>query len=255
VNNTVRLVRVGCLLTLLIVSIVPRPLAPECEITLRQLVVTATLSDLRWPSFPDYQVQVVNFYQPAHYSPAWIKGGKVTTQALTIIEALRNAAAKGLDPEDYDGSRRAVRPDRLRLAVPRLTGMDIAGFDLALTVSAMRYISDLHIGKVNPKLFHFGLDIDHKKFDLGSFLRERVVNAPDVHETLATAEPPFAGYQRLQTALRTYIGLAGDDDGVPLPAAREPVEPGDLYSGCARLIRLLRRLGDLPADSTASSEV
>ena len=32
-----------------------------------------------------------------------------------------------------------------------LTDMDIARFDLALTVSAMRYVSDLHIGKVNPE--------------------------------------------------------------------------------------------------------
>jgi murein L,D-transpeptidase YcbB/YkuD len=119
----------------------------------------------------------------------------------------------------------------------------------------MRYVSDLHIGKVNPKLVHFGLDIEHKKFDLATFLRQRVVNALDVQGTLSRVEPPFAGYQRLQKALQAYIALANEDDGALLPATRKPVELGDLYSGCARLTHLLRRFGDLPADSTTSSGV
>ena len=43
----------------------------------------------------------------------------------------------------------------------RLNGADAerARFDAALTVCAMRYISDLHIGRVNPPL-HLGLDVN-----------------------------------------------------------------------------------------------
>ena len=81
------------------------------------------------------------------------------------------------------------------------------------------------------------------------------MNAPDVRETLAGVEPPFAGYQRLQKALQTYIVFAREDDGNSFRRQQSSVELGDLYSGCVRLSRLLRRLGDLPADSTASSEV
>ena len=50
-------------------------------------------------------------------------------------------------------------------------------FDLALTVCAMRYISDLHIGKVNPKHFAFALDEESKRYDLAEFLRDHVVDA------------------------------------------------------------------------------
>jgi hypothetical protein len=49
-----------------------------------------------------------------------------------------------------------------------------ARFDPALTVCLMRYISDLHIGKVNSKTFHFGLDVEHKKYVLADFLRQRL---------------------------------------------------------------------------------
>jgi len=36
---------------------------------------------------------------------AWVRDGQPTPQALAIIEALQQAGGKGLDSEDYDGSR------------------------------------------------------------------------------------------------------------------------------------------------------
>ena len=56
---------------------------------------------------------------------------------------------------------------------------DLVRFDLALTVSAMRYISDLHLGRVNPRLFHFELDFDLTNLDLSEFLQHQLVNASD----------------------------------------------------------------------------
>jgi hypothetical protein len=44
-----------------------------------------------------------------------------------------------------------------------------ARFDLALTVCTMRYISDMRIGRINPKHFAFGLDVSQKKLDLPDF--------------------------------------------------------------------------------------
>jgi murein L,D-transpeptidase YcbB/YkuD len=84
---------------------------------------------------------------------------------------------------------------------------------------------------------------------LAAFFRERVVNAASVREVLDSVEPPFPGYQRLRQALQSYLALAREDDGEALQATRKPVEPGDPYPSCARLTRLLRRLGDLPADA------
>jgi hypothetical protein len=52
----------------------------------------------------------------------------------------------------------------------------------------MRYVSDLRIGKVNPKVFCFGLDVDEKRCDLAEFLRERLVHAPDVSAALEHLE-------------------------------------------------------------------
>ena len=74
---------------------------------------------------------------------------------------------------------------------------DAVKFDLALTVCVMRYISDLHTGKVNPKRLDFAFDQESKKYDLAEFLRDRVVRGRDVAGALAQVEPPYPGYRRV----------------------------------------------------------
>ena len=206
------------------------------------------LRELRWPNFSDYREHVQNFYRPSGYMPAWIRDGQPTPQALAVIDLLRQADTQGLDPEDYDGSRWA---DRLaRLHTPHEPGED-AIFDAALTVCLMRYISDCHIGKINPQHFKFGLSVEAKKYDLPAFLRERLVNGRDVKTELARIGPPFAGYKRNLEALQHYLRLAREDDGEKLPVANKPIAPGSPYDGIARLTRLLRLLGDMPVNTAA----
>lgn len=43
------------------------------------------------------------------YSLVWVQSRRVRPQELAVIELLKNADTKGLDPEDYDGSRWQVR--------------------------------------------------------------------------------------------------------------------------------------------------
>ena len=56
-------------------------------------------------------------------------------------------------------------------------------------------------------------------------------------------------YARTLNALEQYRVLAAEDDGDILPDTEKPVQPGDHYDGIPRLIRLLRRIGDLPASA------
>jgi murein L,D-transpeptidase YcbB/YkuD len=52
---------------------------------------------------------------------------------------------------------------------------------------------------------------------------------------------------------RTNIGLwRAEDDGAFLPAIEKPVEPGEYYPDVPRLIRLLSRIGDLPAGAVST---
>jgi L,D-transpeptidase YcbB len=115
----------------------------------------------------------------------------------------------------------------------------------------MHYLSDLHIGKVNPQHFKFNFDISPKKYDLPAFLRDKLIHGADVRAELDQVEPPFAGYKRTQSAKQQYMELSRQDDGEQLPVPAKPADPGGTYDGVPRLTRLLRLLGDLP-DGAAS---
>src|SRR5437868_6827395 len=135
------------------------------EALLRPFIDAGTLADLRWPRFYACQEEVAKFYRSRGYLLAWTEDGTPTQQAQALIQAMQNAGFRGLDAEDYDGSRWAARLARLRPVSTRPPLDDCVHFDLALTVSAMRFISDLHLGKVDPKIFCFGLDVGQKKCD------------------------------------------------------------------------------------------
>jgi murein L,D-transpeptidase YcbB/YkuD len=227
----------------------PQQLGPDGQASLRAIIQAGNLADLRWPDFSDYDKHVQKFYESYAYSLPWVKGMEPTAQAQQAIALLLKADQKGLSAEDYDGPRWSGRLGKLKPAATQPSETDAVQFDAALTVCVMRYISDLHIGKVNPKHFDFGLDVEAKKYDLPEFLKDHVVDASDVDAVLAQVEPPYPGYKRTIQALHNYLELAGKDDGGQLPPVKKSIAPGDAYPGVPRLIRLLTLMGDLPADA------
>jgi len=232
----------------------PQQLDADGQASLRAIVQAGNLSYLRWPDFTDYEKQVQNFYESYGYSLPWVKGMEPTHEAQQIIAVLLQAEQKGLSTEDYDGPRWNDRLAKLKPVTAQPSEADAVRFDAALTVCVMRYISDLHVGKVNPKQFAFGLDVETKKYDLPEFLKQHVVDASDVAGVLAQVDPPYPGYRRTMQALHSYLEFAKEFDGKPLPATQKTIVPGDSYPGVPQLSRLLRLLGDLPADANVPAD-
>lgn len=225
-------------------------LSAEGQAWLRTTIASGH-SDLRWPDFSDYSKHLNKFYINGD-SLWWVRAMEPTPQARQAIALLLQANQKGLSAADYDGDLWSGRLAKLKPATRQPVEADALKFDLALTVSVMRYISDLHIGKVNPKHFAFALDEEPRKYDLPEYLKDRVVDANDVAAVLAEVEPPYPGYRNTVAALQTYMKLAAQDDGEQLPAPAAPkkaIAPGDTYPGVPRLTRLLRLVGDLRQDA------
>jgi murein L,D-transpeptidase YcbB/YkuD len=207
------------------------------------MAASGRLDDLRWPDFSDYRVHVENFYRASDYALAWVQDGQPSKRAGEVVAVLLRADREGLNAEDYDGPRWERR--FAQLAEPH-TPQDEARFDVALTVCAMRYISDIRIGRINPKHFQFGFDIEHKKLDLPSFLRQLLSEQTDVETELTGIEPPFAGYKATRAALLRYEELAKQDDGEQLPPPPGILFQGGQYDAMPMMVRRLRLVGDLP---------
>jgi murein L,D-transpeptidase YcbB/YkuD len=219
--------------------------ADDASVRLCRFIETGELPDLRWPDFISYREQVQQFYGPA-FSLAWISNSIPTPQARALIQALQHAEERGLEPEDYDASRWMDRLARFASPNP-VSPEELARFDLALTVSALRYVSHVHHGRVNPADFQSGLKL--APFDAAGFLRREVVAAADVPAALAQAEPTWPGYGRALKALQDYLVMARGGEGDPIPRGDQDVYPDSSYAGVMQIAAKLQRTGDLPANT------
>src|SRR5580692_6528933 len=225
-------------------------LTPAGVTALHTIVDMARNDDLRWPDFAPYKAEFGKFYVANGDSLVWVPNGQVRPQALAVIEVLKNANSRGLDPEDYDGPR---WPARILKLGQSPSEQDLISFDTALTVSAMRYVRAVHVGRVNPKEFKFQLDVEGLQLPLAEFVQTHVLNASDPVAEIQKTEPPFLGYKKLLALLPVYEGYAKQDDGQKLPMITKTVRPGQPYADLARLGRFLQVIGDIPADVQLNS--
>jgi murein L,D-transpeptidase YcbB/YkuD len=220
----------------------PKPLSPE-SVALHEIAQRARLDLLRWPNFADLKKPVEAFYAAHDYEPVWVKGTRPTEQAWQMMAAFANCGPDALDPEDYDNSRWAAR------ALAIHSAQDRAAFDMAMTVSAMRYLNDEHNGRVNPKRFNFGIDVNQKRYDLAKFLTGKIIHSSNVWAVLMTVPPQSNEYKRTLNAYRHWTVLATQDPGGGLPDVHGQLKPGDPYRGAQRMRELLVLDGDLPEDA------
>ena len=233
--------------------------APKSEnyaARLRPIVAARQIRVMHWPNFSDYEPLVETFYDDRNFEVAWIDdSGKPTAQATAFIQAFRDAALKGLNAEDYDASLWQDRVQKLRAK----NDDDVAIFDAAMTVSVMRYISDLRIGRVNPTHFNFDINTTEKKYNLPGFVSDNAVDATDVAKLIRSVEPDSDQYRRTEEALPHYLDLAKQQAAnpalqQPLPTIARPIAVGGTYGALQPLAARLALEGDYTASATPQSD-
>ena len=227
-----------------------KPNSDAYSAKIQPLVQSSKLPFLKLPDVGSYQPLVQKFYDDRNLEIAWTRDGKPTDEAKAFTDAFRDAAKKGLNPEDYDASRWAGRVDALRTK-----GDDaIAEYDVAMTVAVMRYISDLRIGRINPQHFNFDIDAQEKKYDLPEFVSDNAVDAEDVPKLVASVEPDNTQYRATEEALGRYLELAKQQGTPePLPTVAKPVSAGGSYPAIQGLTARLALEGDLAADASGAA--
>lgn len=180
----------------------------------------------------------------------WSREGHATSQAEVVLRELRRAASYGLQPADYNADAIAA------LLAAAGTGSEgpppLAQFDLKLSGAALRFVSDLHYGRVEPASAGFNLQAARAPLDLAAALTA-LAHSGDVRATLAGFEPPFHHYALLKDALAQYLNLASHPELTGLPPPPAGLKPGARYEGAPALRNLLLALGDLAPAQAASS--
>ncbi len=179
--------------------------------------------------------------QPAHL---WIGN----SQAQVAVQLLRDAPAHGLDPADYDA-------DALAQRLATMAPTDADALDHALSAAMLRFLSDLHSGRVAPDLALPAPAPGTQAFDPVAQLRA-ALRAQRLAEAVEAATPTIALYQRVRATLLHYRALATQAEPWHAPTgmpAGGKLVAGRSYPGLDALRHRLRLLGDLPADTAATA--
>ena len=131
-----------------------------------------------------------NFYKSRNYAPLWIKDGRPTERATTVIARLKNASADALNSADYPV------PD-----FGTFTGVDaLAAGDLRLTNSVLDYARHLSVGRIAPTRVSAEVDYGNRGIEPGEVLR-RIAAPGDIDATIENFNPPHAGFKALKAKL------------------------------------------------------
>jgi L,D-transpeptidase YcbB len=230
----------------------------------------STMQGLRWPNYADDLGNVQKFYNDRDNELAWTRDGKPTNAAMAMLQMFQDAETKGLNPEDYDAAaggqgRWAPRLMRLEDIAKKKDTSDaaqdaVAQFDVAMTISAVRYFQDLHVGRVNPQALNFDIDTPLKRsqFDVATLLNDQVVDKDDVARVAESVEPTNPMYKATEQALAAYRQLALQQGAAPaaaLPAlasGAKPVGVGGSYAAVPQLWTRLQLEGDAAADEAGA---
>ena len=223
-----------------------QPAVEATSAQLRGIVVKGSLSGPHTEGFDDCQDDVRKVYEATNYAPAWLHDDHPTPQALAIVSALENSSQKGLNPEDYDASLWPARLAALNSA-STAGGDTLAQFDASLTVSLLRYLSNLRVGRLNPKPVSFAIDVDQQHYDLAQFVGKKILAAGNLPDVLRSVEPQYLGYKRTLDALQSYQALVAQDHSSAIPDVARSVKIGDAYTATEQLSQKLVLLGDLQA--------
>jgi murein L,D-transpeptidase YcbB/YkuD len=191
----------------------------------------------------------------AQQAPLWFEAARPSAQAWQAVELLGKADTHGLEPADYAATAlqqtlqsAATRPAPDEAAVARL--------DAALTQAMLRYLVDLHDGRIRPQQLHQSYSPARREtFDAATDLRTALAQGR-LPAAAREAAPRLAPYERLREALARYRAMGAHAAWqLPLPplpsppkgtrGRQGPLEPGSPWAGLGLLAERLLVLSDL----------
>jgi murein L,D-transpeptidase YcbB/YkuD len=183
-------------------------------------------------------------YKMTGYQLLWLDHSSSEKNIAEALNLFETAAVNGLNSLNYD-------PDVLQkklqsaLKLEPTTFKDLALYDTALSISLLRFLHDLHYGRVNPQGINFNLKLRAKKIaDLPAIIKESVANG-NIQQLPSLVEPKLKQYQKLKQALANHRQLAGNSKPVELVITKS-IHPGESFLQYEKLRDFLVFVGDLP---------
>lgn len=191
---------------------------------------------------PDEAELVQSVYAHSNSHLLWSARAQPSKQARDLGDLLRTVDSYGLRPGDYGTDLITARAGQW---TAEASDADWSQYDFVMTRAAVRLITHLHYGRIDPRSAGFELPEPRSDLDVAATVAA-LASTANVAGAVAAAEPQFLHYALLKRALSRYRGLAADPTLTELAGfGRKALHAGDSYAGAAALRKLLAAEGDL----------
>jgi len=165
---------------------------------------------------------VREIYAQRNFEPLWIRDGSPTPQALALIGRLCSAESYGLKSVEY------LDCARFKELYPQQPGFAAtAEFELGLTGATMRFLSDIHFGRVDPHKAGFDFGIQRASLPYAQILAT-LASTADIAPVINSLEPPYEHYRLLKATLARYRSSALEQPGDVDPQREQQIRKIEL---------------------------
>ncbi len=155
-----------------------------------------------------YPLSVKRFYKANGYKLAWIAADTVKTHIWDAMMLLDCVRQYGLNHEDYH-PKQLLYPELYKLIKQNKKDEAAALYDVFLTDAIIRFINDLHYGKLNP-IYSTGRIDQSIKFKAYAELM-LALNNNDFDSVINSVHPKSKLYFDLQDHMRLLVGQRSGD--------------------------------------------
>ncbi|BCG65596.1 MAG: L,D-transpeptidase YcbB [Methyloprofundus sp.] len=210
-------------------------LALPCEINAQQQQFPAgniTITQiLNAPAHPYYNTALTqherhslqSLYQLNLNQLLWFNTDHPINSINQLLALFSQAPTHGLNSSDYATELLTKHWHTLQQSTPSF--YEFAVFDNALSLSLLRYLHDLHYGRVDPQ--QLGFHLPYKKTSSFSRLIFNAVQTNSLNALIADNEPKLIPYQQLKVALAKYRRLNQHFIKQPFFHFEQSLRPGD----------------------------
>lgn len=195
--------------------------------------------------FSAQQQELNTLYQLSEGKLLWVDGPVLTERGIVALELLKHAADNGLNATDYDIN--ALLNKQIK-AGQNVSVERAALFDSALNIALLRYLSDLHSGRVNPAKLKFKFKEKEHSPDFARLLFDAAQQG-NVSKLIDKVEPDLALYRNLKQLLPRYRELAQQSRFPPFDFGKK-LSPGQSHPQIPQMREFLLAVGDLPTDKS-----
>lgn len=182
---------------------------------------------------------VLQIYRANNFQAIWFNESRSEKNLSDLLEILRNASSDGLKPAQYE-------IDRLSSFIneQQLDRDTRANYDVALTVSLVRFLNELRQGRVEPRDVDYPVHIPQKPpLDIAGSLAKHMASET-LKELVAEFEPKAKQYQQLKHILNRLQALGNADaTGATDFKPSRSLRPGEKHPDIIKLRERLRVLG------------